>query len=172
MTNLESQVGEREISQETEIRQSVDDLSKLQLQIYAKEMAKLYREVRELRQRLAKYELPGGSEASYVGRPSSELSPSGPGVYEGNVRLNVQVAGGIRLVISFVHQLQDVSTLRVTRLEKGPGDSVILWVALREPLYLPSLLNPNPPKDTDGRREDSGRGWVRELQGRWPGVLG
>ena len=33
-------------------------------------------------------------------------------------------------------------------------------------------LTPNPPKDTDGRREDSGRGWVRELQGRWPGVLG
>ena len=33
-------------------------------------------------------------------------------------------------------------------------------------------LNPNPPKDTDRRREDSGRGWVRELQGRWPGVLG
>ena len=35
-----------------------------------------------------------------------------------------------------------------------------------------ALLSPNPPKDTDGRREDSGRGWVRELQGRWPGVLG
>ena len=33
-------------------------------------------------------------------------------------------------------------------------------------------LSPNPPKDTDGRGEDSGRGWVRELQGRWPGVLG
>ena len=33
-------------------------------------------------------------------------------------------------------------------------------------------LSPNPPKDTDGRREDSGRGWVRELQGRWPGALG
>ena len=33
-------------------------------------------------------------------------------------------------------------------------------------------LTPNPPKDTDGRREGSGRGWVRELQGRWPGVLG
>ena len=28
-------------------------------------------------------------------------------------------------------------------------------------------LIPNPP---NGRREDSGRGWVRELQGRWPGV--
>ena len=34
------------------------------------------------------------------------------------------------------------------------------------------LLTPNPPKDTDGRREGSGRGWVRELQGRWPGLLG
>ena len=33
-------------------------------------------------------------------------------------------------------------------------------------------LSPNPPKDTDGRREGSGRGWVRELQGRWPGLLG
>ncbi len=27
------------------------------------------------------------------------------------------------------------------------------------------VLNPNPPKDTDGRREESGRG-VRELQGK------
>ena len=26
-------------------------------------------------------------------------------------------------------------------------------------------LSPNPPKDTDGRREESGRG-VRELQGK------
>ncbi len=33
-------------------------------------------------------------------------------------------------------------------------------------------ISPNPPKDTDGRREDSGRGWVRELQGRWPGSWG
>ena len=31
------------------------------------------------------------------------------------------------------------------------------------------LLSPNPPKETAGRREDSGR-WVRELQGRWPGL--
>ena len=38
--------------------------------------------------------------------------------------------------------------------------------------FFRQILSPNPPKDTDGRREDSGRGWVRELQGRWPGVLG
>ena len=29
----------------------------------------------------------------------------------------------------------------------------------------PAGLSPNPPKDTDGRREESGRG-VRELQGK------
>ena len=31
-------------------------------------------------------------------------------------------------------------------------------------------FGPNPPKDTDGRREDRGRGGVRELQGGWPGL--
>ncbi len=55
-------------------------------------------------------------------------------------------------------------------------------MARRKILRIPTLgilgvllvlgLSPNPPKDTDGRREYSGRGWVRELQGRWPGVLG
>ena len=50
----------------------------------------------------------------------------------------------------------------------------ILPVALREVVLRGCYraLIPNPPKDTDGRGEDSGRGWVRELQGRWPGVLG
>ena len=42
----------------------------------------------------------------------------------------------------------------------------------REHDRIAASVSPNPPKDTDGRREDSGRGWVRELQGRWPGVLG
>ena len=34
---------------------------------------------------------------------------------------------------------------------------------------LDDLLNPNPPMDTDGRREDTGRG-VRKLQKRWSGL--
>ena len=51
---------------------------------------------------------------------------------------------------------------------KGLG---MFWESISSPEALYSL-SPNPPKDTDGRREDSGRGWVRELQGRWPGVLG
>ena len=34
---------------------------------------------------------------------------------------------------------------------------------------MPAPLSPNPPVDTDGRRENSGR-VVRELPGRWPGI--
>ena len=45
-------------------------------------------------------------------------------------------------------------------------------ILVAEEVAMLDVLSPNPPKDTDGRREDSGRGWVRELQGRWPGVLG
>ena len=51
---------------------------------------------------------------------------------------------------------------------------VLLWYAKQagRHYFNPDPISPNPPKDTDGRREGSGRGWVRELQGRWPGLLG
>ena len=63
--------------------------------------------------------------------------------------------------------------LLLTISETEPG----LWDRLKDTYLIGqesvSLnLTPNPPKDTDGRGEGSGRGWVRELQGRWPGVLG
>ena len=44
-----------------------------------------------------------------------------------------------------------------------------ILLGLRDTLANGASLNPNPPKDTDGRREDRGRG-VRELQGGWPGL--
>ena len=54
-----------------------------------------------------------------------------------------------------------------TRAPNGGNRQLWHFIVIRD-----ANLSPNPPKDTDGRREDSGRGWVRELQGRWPGVLG
>ncbi len=62
---------------------------------------------------------------------------------------------------------------KVMDLREGRGVDIVVDIVGGE-VFTKSLqcLNPNPPKDTDGRREDSGRGWVRELQGRWPGVLG
>ena len=54
-------------------------------------------------------------------------------------------------------------------LTKYPQEAHILFVVYDPDAAIVdrARLNPNPPKDTDGRREDSGRGWVRELQGRW-----
>ena len=57
-------------------------------------------------------------------------------------------------------------------LDQGPQEMSSQLQSMADKLHRNVILNPNPPKDTDGRREDSGRGWVRELQGRWPGVLG
>ena len=39
---------------------------------------------------------------------------------------------------------------------------IALVVAVLPLVVINVRINPNPPKDTDGRREDSGRGWVRE----------
>ena len=67
---------------------------------------------------------------------------------------------------------------RAGRVVLSKHDEIIRrQVAVHDGLEVKSMgdgfmLTPNPPKDTDGRREGSGRGWVRELQGRWPGVLG
>ena len=54
------------------------------------------------------------------------------------------------------------------------GTLTVIWTLISDVLLaiVDPRISPNPPKDTDGRREGSGRGWVRELQGRWPGVLG
>ena len=77
--------------------------------------------------------------------------------------------------------LPDGATWRVIRdklqADIERGDQVVPPAAVEDYHYsvmaaMKAFLSPNPPKDTDGRREDSGRGWVRELQGRWPGVLG
>ena len=57
--------------------------------------------------------------------------------------------------------------IRMNLLEKsGLTDDRVLW----DLNILEESVSPNPPKDTDGRREDSEREWVRELQGRWPGL--
>ena len=64
-----------------------------------------------------------------------------------------------------------ISEIGLDFLPTSP-DQDIQYQVFREQIRLALSLNPNPPKDTDGRREGSGRGWVRELQGRWPGVLG
>ena len=75
---------------------------------------------------------------------------------------------GVRQLVSRLKALEPVMVL----LEASGGLELPLVAALATEELPVVVVNPNPPKDTDGRREGSGRGWVRELQGRWPGVLG
>ena len=81
------------------------------------------------------------------------------------------------------HKYGPPNVLRLEEVQKPtPRDDEVLvkvhaasvnswdWDLLRGTPFLArvtggGLLNPNPPKDTDGRREESGRG-VRELQGK------
>ena len=84
---------------------------------------------------------------------------------------------GIYSLADEVHELMASDPLIPTLADASDDDvKLVLHRILSDPAkrrFREDLsVNPNPPKDTDGRREDSGRGWVRELQGRWPGVLG
>ena len=126
---------------ESEVRTSFEELAKLQLEIYAKEVRELYREVRDLRSQVAEDEAKASA-------PNTVLSESAPravdrgsdGTFEGDVRLSVQVEGRIGLVVSFVQQLREMPAMRLRRLSNDKGDGVTLWVALREPASLLDVL--------------------------------
>ena len=81
-----------------------------------------------------------------------------------------------RTIIQLGAELISSDAVALLELIKNAFDAgsqrVTIEVVVRIPYPIVQDLSPNPPKDTDGRREGSGRGWVRELQGRWPGVLG
>ena len=77
-----------------------------------------------------------------------ELAHSIKGVYGGGF----DAVGYLNRFIDLDYQLPD------------PDRNVFFQESL-ETVRVIQYLNPNPPKDTDGRREESGRG-VRELQGK------
>ena len=127
--------------EETEVRTSFEELAKLQLEIYAKEVRELYREVRDLRSRVADYEskeIAGSQSGPAPG--TADLESSRDGTFEGDVRLSVEVEGSIGLVVSFVQQLREMPAMRLRRLSNDKGDGVTLWVALREPTSLLDVL--------------------------------
>ncbi len=81
------------------------------------------------------------------------------------------VQDGYAALLAVQRELPDLVILDI-RMPGPTGFEVCLSLRQDPRTSRIKILIPNPPKDTDGRREDSGRGWVRELQGRWPGVLG
>ena len=110
----------------------------------------------------------------------SDLTDDEPRVYTDNIAMARWLQQEIQITISAASADQTLPAIEATfqstgdlrsfwteTIETHEEDISLTWYGLGEP-----FLSPNPPKDTEGRREGSGRGWVRELQGRWPGVLG
>ena len=105
--------------------------------------------------------------------------------------MSITIALGITALIGLVYEFSLYVTNMITMIGLAVGIDYALFIVYRYRTERARGLekneaiartgatasravgfSPNPPKDTDGRREDSGRGWVRELQGRCPGVLG
>ncbi len=60
---------------------------------------------------------------------------------EGDVRLNIEAAGDLRLMYQFVHELRQRPEFRVLRLSGGPGRQLSVWIGLVERLPLALLLS-------------------------------
>ena len=89
-------------------------------------------------------EAPASPEASGAVPAGSEMAASVPKeeeMYEGTVRLKVQAQGGMGVVVSFVQALRDKPELRLQRLTNSRGGTVNVWIGLREPVRLRSMLS-------------------------------
>ena len=60
---------------------------------------------------------------------------------EGDVRLNVEAGGDLRLMYQFVHELRQRPELKVLRLSGGPRQELAVWIGLDERLPLSLLLS-------------------------------
>jgi hypothetical protein len=61
-------------------------------------------------------------------------------VFEGTVRLNIEAKGCIKEIVHFVRELRQKPELRLLRLVGNNKDGVDIWLGLREPLRLKSIL--------------------------------
>ena len=70
-----------------------------------------------------------------------DAPPEKEDLYEGTVRLNVRVTGGMGLVVNFVQQIRLRPELRMLRLANKRSGGVDVWVGIREPVSLRSILS-------------------------------
>ncbi|MCH9009031.1 MAG: hypothetical protein IIC21_00215 [Chloroflexi bacterium] len=61
-------------------------------------------------------------------------------VFEGTVRLNVEAPGCVKEIVQFVRELRQKPQLRLLRLVGNNMEGVDIWLGLREPLNLGTIL--------------------------------
>ena len=72
-------------------------------------------------------------------RPAAQLEPDE--LYEGTVRLRLDAGGDTGVVVNFTKQLSDTLEFRVLRMANNREGGVDLWLALRQPLSLRSVIS-------------------------------
>ena len=95
--------------------------------------------MRRLRAQLAEYETREAVPALPV-ESLPEVVASNDAMYEGEVRLDIQVDGSLGLVVEFVNQLRNKPEVRIRRMETNRNDTVSLLLSLRQPVSLRLVL--------------------------------
>ena len=90
-------------------------------------------------------------------------------IYEGTVRVKVEIGGQVRSIIDFVATLRHDSRMRLLRMVGNPPHNVVIWLSLREPMPLGQILDQMEAVaevDPDGRKSDgvSEPGWVMNIR--------
>ena len=116
-----------------------NDIAQLQLEIYAREFQELRGEVRRLRAKLVEYGKPEPNPVPQI-KNGKEAAASKVALYEGDIRLDVQVDGSPGLVVDFVSQLRDQPEVRVRRMDAKRNGLVSLLISLRQPVSLRLVL--------------------------------
>ena len=124
----------------------------------------------------------GGADAAFfsMSRNNGQLKTKAPLNYEARNSYSVVVtatdpsgaADSIQMTINVtdVHDPVHITGTSSARYSENGTAPIAAFTAFDEGEHtIRWSLSPNPPKDTDGRREDSGRG-VRELQARLSGL--
>ena len=70
-----------------------------------------------------------------------DLSAGEEELFEGTVRLNVRVEGGMGLVVSFTQQLRERQEFRLLKLSNNRTGGTDIWLGLRQPIPLRDMLD-------------------------------
>ena len=70
-----------------------------------------------------------------------EDSEPGEALAEGEVRLNVEAGGDVRLIYQFVHELRQKPEFSVLRMSGGPEQRVAVWIGLADGTPLKPILS-------------------------------
>ena len=84
---------------------------------------------------------PAPAKASDSAAPDGVTVREDKELVQGDVRLNIEAGGDVRLIYQFVHELRQKPEFRVLRMSGGPKQKVAVWLGLADGALLKPLLS-------------------------------